>query len=165
MLSTHYDSNSQLKSAVSPSKLIYRFKIAASGLLALVPGAPKVLSAASGISNPIRTASECIGVDRLPINSHERACLNKNDGRKPISGVGATAVTVLVLATLIDLVVSAGSVSPDAHLALEAYSVQSGFPSMFGLLCVMTRLFVTSADPTFLNTIRSLRHENSACCV
>ena len=26
--------------AVSPSKLIYRFKIAASGLLALVPGAP-----------------------------------------------------------------------------------------------------------------------------
>jgi len=34
--------------AVSPSKLIYRFKIAASGLLALVPGVPKVLSATSG---------------------------------------------------------------------------------------------------------------------
>ncbi len=111
---------------ISPSKLIYRFKIAASGLLALVPGVPKVLSAASGtyISNPIRTASECIGVDRLPINRHERACLNKNDGSKPISGVGVTAVTVLVLATLIDLVVSAGSVSPDMSLALEAYSVQ-----------------------------------------
>ncbi len=70
-----------------------------------MPGAPEVLSAASGISdsNPIRPASECIGVDRLPITRHERACLNKNDGRKPISGVGATAVTVLVLATLIDL--------------------------------------------------------------
>ena len=57
---------------VSPSKLIYRFKIAASGLLALVPGVPKVLSAASGISPPIRTASECIGVDILPITRHER---------------------------------------------------------------------------------------------
>ena len=45
--------------AVSPSKLIYRFKIAASGLLALVPGVPKVLSATSGTPNPIRTASEC----------------------------------------------------------------------------------------------------------
>ena len=61
--------------AVSPSKLIYRFKIAALGLLALVPGVPKVLSATSGTPNPIRTASECSGVDRLPITSHERACL------------------------------------------------------------------------------------------
>ena len=85
---------------VSPSKLIYRFKIAASGLLALhvVPGVPKVLSAASGIPTPIRTASACIGVDRSPITPHERACLNKDDGSRPMSGVGVTAVTVLVLA-------------------------------------------------------------------
>ena len=84
--------------AVSPSKLIYRFQIAASGLLALVPGVPKVLSAASGIPTPIRTASACIGVDRSPITPHERACLNKDDGSRPMSGVGVTAVTVLVLA-------------------------------------------------------------------
>ena len=38
-------------------------------------------------------------------------------------------------------------------VALAASSVKCGFPSMFGLLCVMTRLLVTSTDPTFLNTI------------
>ena len=93
-----------------------------------MPGVPKVLfavSAASGIiPTPIRTASACIGADRLPIiTTHERVCLNKDDGSRPMSGVGVTAVTVLVLATLIDRVVSAGSVSPDMSFALAASSV------------------------------------------
>ena len=75
-------------------------------------------------------------IDCLSLDMNVHASIQMMGVRRPMSGVGVTAVTVLVLATLIDLVVSAGSVSPDAHLALEAYmySVQSGFPSMFGLL-------------------------------
>ncbi len=78
-------------------------------------------------------------------------------------GVGVTAVTVLVLATLIDLVVSAGSVSPNMSIDLAASSVKCGFPSMFGLMCVMTRLFVTLSSRPYLSEYHSLRHEDSAC--
>ena len=155
--------------AVSPSKLIYRFKIAVHRgcWLLIVPGVPKVLSAASGISHPIRTASECIGVDRLPITRHERACLNKNDGSQPISGVGVTAVTVLVLATLIDLVVSAGSVSPDMSLILNVFSPGGILCSVWLPVYIWSLVcdgpFVCYLSRPNLSEYHSPRHETSAC--
>ena len=61
---------------------------------------------ASGISNPIIIGlllSVLVLIDCLSLDMNVHASIQMMGVRRPMSGVGVTAVTVLVLATLIDL--------------------------------------------------------------
>ena len=124
--------------AVSPLKQVYKFKINSSGLLALVPGVPQVLQVPTGVSSPTPYYPR----DRLPISRADRALLTADATPSPVTARAVSAVALLALGALIDLVIAAGVVHPSMHAALASASVKCGFPSLFGIICVLSRLYV-----------------------
>ena len=127
--------------AVSPLKQVYKFKINSSGLLALVPGVPQVLQVPTGVSSPTPYYPR----DRLPISRADRALLTDDATPSPVTARAVSAVALLALGALIDLVIAAGVVHPSMHAALASASVKCGFPSLFGIICVLSRLYVSSS--------------------
>ena len=113
--------------AVSPLKQVYKFKINSSGLLALVPGVPQVLQVPPGVS----LTTPYYPRDRLPISRADRALLTDAATPRPVTARAVSAVALLALGALIDLVIAAGVVHPSMHAALASASVNCGFPSLF----------------------------------
>ena len=85
---------------------MYKFKINSSGLLALVPGVhvPQVLQVPPGVS-PTTTYYPR---DRLPISRADRALLTVDATPSPVTARAVSAVALLALGALIDLVIAAG---------------------------------------------------------
>ena len=88
-----------------------------------------------------------LGIDYVPIGRADRALLTDDATPSPVTARAVSAVALLALGALIDLVIAAGVVHPSMHAALASASVNCGFPSLFGIIfiCVLSRLYVSSS--------------------